>query len=161
MAQNKRKDTSSHATGSNLTTVAPASKMPRKNSTVQSGNTHANKGKGRSNRVPKAPQELVGMPFAGQCCYSYNKAGCSKGTRDPEVSALGGPLPRPAENGTVDLEGFGIKSPGLIVELFALEAYLTAEFRSAGANTVAFGCGRKLVKSSAAVFQAELDSAAG
>eukprot|EP00971_Amphidinium_carterae_P126498 2506029-Amphidinium_carterae.1 len=106
--------------------MGPVSKMPHKNTTA--GSTTANKRKGRANRVAKAPQELVtqllvGMPFAGQCCYSYNKAGCSKtdcphphicarcgqahpvhkcphtqwGARDPEVSA-GGPLPRPAEN---------------------------------------------------------------
>eukprot|EP00971_Amphidinium_carterae_P006844 135089-Amphidinium_carterae.1 len=50
---------------------------------------------------------------------------------------------------------------GLVVELFALEAFLTAEFRLVGANTVAFGCGRKTVKPAAAVFQVVLDSEAG
>eukprot|EP00971_Amphidinium_carterae_P144682 2867065-Amphidinium_carterae.2 len=39
--------------------------------------THS-KGKGRANRTPKAPPELVGLAFTGQCCYSYNKGGCSK-----------------------------------------------------------------------------------
>eukprot|EP00971_Amphidinium_carterae_P144681 2867065-Amphidinium_carterae.1 len=50
---------------------------------------------------------------------------------------------------------------GLVVELFALEAFLTAEFRLVGANTVAFGCGRKIVKPAAAVFQTALDTEAG
>eukprot|EP00971_Amphidinium_carterae_P223146 4427930-Amphidinium_carterae.5 len=50
---------------------------------------------------------------------------------------------------------------GLVVELFALEAFLTAEFRLAGANTVAFGCGRKIVKPAAAVFQIVLDTETG
>ena len=36
------------------------------------------KAKSRPNRVPKAPQELVGLPYTSGCCYSYNLKTCDK-----------------------------------------------------------------------------------
>ena len=56
--------------------------MPKRARSTMTSSTSAPKAvakaKARSNRVPKAPQELVGLPYTSGCCYSYNLKTCDK-----------------------------------------------------------------------------------
>eukprot|EP00971_Amphidinium_carterae_P301039 5981615-Amphidinium_carterae.1 len=57
------------------------SKKPRATSAsagVALSSVPKGKGKSRTDRVPKAPQELHNLPYRGRCCYSFNLGGCTR-----------------------------------------------------------------------------------
>ena len=54
-----------------------ASKKPRYINNTTSRRS-VPKAKAKAARVPRAPKELLGMPFTGACCYAFNLRGCDK-----------------------------------------------------------------------------------